>query len=64
LLLLQTARPPTSKPTREDDDGKIALPGYVGENLRRKIEREEGIVGRRAVGGAQGLRKEVEEYLL
>jgi len=64
LLLLQTARPPTSKSTREDDDGKIALPGYVGENLRRKIEREEGIVGRRAVGGEQGLRKEVEEYLL
>lgn len=64
LLLLQTARPPTSKPTREDDDGKIVLPGYVGENLRRKIEREEGIIRTREVGGEEGLRKEVEEYLL
>jgi len=46
------------------DDGKIVSPGCVGENSRRKNEREEGIVRRKEVEGREGLRKEVDEYSL
>lgn len=51
----------------------VFLPGYVGEAVQRRRDREkevrdgrrdEGVVGRREVRGEEGMRKEVERYLL
>ncbi|GAA5930370.1 Ncs2p [Sporobolomyces koalae] len=55
LLLLQTARPPTSKlSTTSTDGGYVDLPPYVGENIAKTA----------AVRGEEGLRRQIEGYLL
>jgi hypothetical protein len=51
----------------------VFLPGYVSEAVQRRRDREkevrdgrreEGVVGRREVRGEEGMRKELERYLL
>lgn len=47
----------------------VFLPGYVSEAVQRRREREEkegrrGVVGTREVRGEEGMRREVERYLL
>ncbi|GAA6024260.1 hypothetical protein JCM11491_006378 [Sporobolomyces phaffii] len=59
LLLLQTSKPANSKKAPAIGGDTLNLPPYVLENVeRRRIET------RREVKGAEGLRKEIEEYLL
>lgn len=63
LLLLQTSKSNHSKKGRvaEKTDGEIELPPYVLENVERRRERGTTM---KEVKGQEGMRKEIQEYLL
>ncbi|ORY76238.1 hypothetical protein BCR35DRAFT_353399 [Leucosporidium creatinivorum] len=68
LLIMQgTLPPPRGAPTPDEEEKVVVLPPYVEEMARRRrriAEEEEGVVGRRTVSGVEGVRREVEGYLL
>ncbi|GAA5971348.1 hypothetical protein JCM3765_007012 [Sporobolomyces pararoseus] len=64
LLLLQTSKP--KKGSTGGNEERMELPGYVLENVerRRKTRRRGEEEEEEEVKGEQGLRKQIEEYLL